>query len=114
MKKSILIIILTSLLFSICFSYRVADKNSSLAEGKKYKIQLSKHYEKVKLLSSTDSTITVINTNSLEKTMAKTDILKIRKRHFSIIKTALLPIGIVVVAVGIIFASYKPQFGKTN
>ena len=104
MKKSILIIILTSLLFSSCFSYRVVDKNSSLAEGKKYKIQLSKHYEKVKLLSNTDSTITVINKNSLEKTIAKTDILKIKKRRFSIIKTALLPVGIVVVSVTTIIA----------
>ena len=85
--------------------------------GKKYKIKQANKYEKVRLLSSTDSTITVNNAKKTENTIAKNDIKKIKKRRFSIIKTALLPVGIAVGGVVIIVAfggGYKLELGKLD
>ncbi len=99
-RGSILVLIATTLLLQSCFSYRVADINSNPAIGEKYKIKQSTNYEKVKVLSATDSSITVINNNK-ESTIAKKDIKIIKKRHYSVIKTALLP-GIALILIIII------------
>jgi hypothetical protein len=99
-RGSILVLIATTLLLQSCFSYKVADINSNPAIGEKYKIKQSTNYEKVKVLSATDSSITVINNNK-ESTIAKKDIKIIKKRHYSVIKTALLP-GIALILIIII------------
>lgn len=117
MQKSILYIVLLSFLLQSCFSYKTVDKNSEFVMGKKYNIKQANKYEKVRLLSSTDSTITVNNAKKTENTIAKNDIKKIKKRHFSIIKTALLPVGIAVGGVVIIVAfggGYKLELGKLD
>ncbi len=101
MRKSIIYILLLSFLLQSCYSYRLIDKDSELAVGKKYKIQQSNDYEKVRLLSVSDSTITVNKSKNSQKTIAVKDITKIKKRHFSVIKTALLPVGILVVVAGL-------------
>lgn len=117
MQKSILYIVLLSFLLQSCFSYKTVDKNGEFVMGKKYKIKQANKYEKVRLLSSTDSTITVNNAKKTENTIAKNDIKKIKKRRFSIIKTALLPVGIAVGGVVIIVAfggGYKLELGKLD
>ncbi len=117
MQKYILYIVLLSFLLQSCFSYKTVDKNSEFVMGKKYNIKQANKYEKVRLLSSTDSTITVNNAKKTENTIAKNDIKKIKKRHFSIIKTALLPVGIAVGGVVIIVAfggGYKLELGKLD
>lgn len=112
MKRNFSLLMIISLLLQSCFSYRVIDKNSNLALGKKYKIKQSKYYQNVRLLSTTDSTITVKNERNRVNTIVKNDIKAIKKRHFSATKTVLLPIGIVVVFVGLIVATYSgPDIG---
>jgi len=106
-------------LFQSCFSYRVIDKNSNFIANKKYKIKLSNKYQKVTLLSSTDSTITVNNNKNIETTISLNDIKKIKKRHFSYTKTTLLPVGVAVIGVVIILAVgegnlYSPKTGPIN
>ena len=109
MKKSIFILITISLLLQSCYRYRVIDKNSNLIDNKKYKIKLTNKYQKVRLLSSTESKITIIDNKRIECTIAKNDIKVIKKRQFSYTKTTLLPIGIVVVGVATIFAVGESQ-----
>ncbi|MBC7524215.1 MAG: hypothetical protein H7239_07235 [Flavobacterium sp.] len=101
MRKSILYILLLSFLLQSCYSYREIDKSSTLVIGKKYKIKQSNKYEKVRLLSFSDSTITVSNNKNSQNTIAIKDINKIKKRHFSVTKTVLLPIGILVVTASV-------------
>ena len=79
MKKSIAFLITISLLLQSCYSYKVIDKNSNLVIGKKYKIKQSNKYETFRLLSSTDSTITVTNNQNIENTIAKKNIKIIKK-----------------------------------
>jgi hypothetical protein len=112
MKNIFSLLIITSLLLQSCFSYRVIDKNSNLALGKKYKIKQSNRYENVRLLSATDSTITFKNDRNRVNTMVKNDIKTIKKRHFSATKTVLLPVGVVVGVVGLFVATYSgPKVG---
>ena len=112
MKKIFSLLIIISLLLQSCVSYRIIDKNSDLALGKKYKIKQYNLYEKVRLLLTTDSTITVKNDRNRVNTIVKNDIKTIKKRHFSVIKTALLPVGVAVVGVGLFLATYKgPSVG---
>ena len=107
MKKIFSLLIVISLLLQSCFSYKVIDKNSNLAAGKKYKIKQSSSYKKVRLLSTTDSTITFKNDRNRVITIAKTATKTIKKRHFSITKTALLPVGIAIVGVGLLAVTYN-------
>jgi predicted small secreted protein len=115
MKKSIIYILLVSFLLQSCFSYRVIDKNSDLAIGKKYKIKQSNKYEKVRLLASTDSTITVSNNKNIENTIAKNNIKVIKKRKFSVGKTTILVTSTLLggatllVADGLSKANYTPN-----
>lgn len=104
MKKSIIYILLFSFLLQSCYSYRLVDKNSKLVIGKKYKIKQSNKYQKIRLLSSTDSTITVRNNKNIETTITKNDIKTLKKRRFSITKTALLPVGVAAVGIFTILA----------
>lgn len=115
MKSKIIILIAISLLLQSCYSYKNIDKNSNLAMGKKHKINQSNKYEKVRLLSSTDSTITVINNKNIETTISIKEIKTIKKRKFSVGKTAilvtssLLGVGTILVLEGLSKTNYTPK-----
>ncbi len=115
MKSKIIILIAISLLLQSCYSYKVIDKNSNLTIGKKYKIKQSKKYEKVRLLASTDSTITIKNNINIETTIAITDIKVIKKRKFSVGKTAIfvtssiLGGGTILILDGLSKINYTPK-----
>jgi hypothetical protein len=110
MKKVTLLLIL-SVLFQSCYSYREIDVNQNLIEGKKYKIKQFNKYEKVRFVSSSDSSITIIDNKKLEQTIFKKDIITIKKRHFSVTKTILLPVG---VGIGIIGIGATIAFGNVR
>ena len=75
-NKSIFVLITLSLLLQSCYSYRNSNPtNSYLAVGRTYKIKQGKNFEKVKLKSFTDSTVTVANGKS-EIEIPKADIKK--------------------------------------
>ena len=114
MQKAVAFIILLSFLFQSCYSYKVIDKNSTLAIEKKYKIKQGTKYEKVLLLSSTDSSITVKNHKNLQNTIPKKEIQTIKKRRFSVAKTALLLLGIAAVAVVTLVAFSGGDFIRIN
>lgn len=101
MRKLIMCILLLTFLLQSCYSYKVIDIKSNLAVGEKYKIKLSNKFEKIRLVSSTDSTITINNNKKVEVIISKNDIKSIKKRQFSITKTILFPIGIVVTTIGL-------------
>ncbi|MBC7643364.1 MAG: hypothetical protein H7174_13695 [Flavobacterium sp.] len=113
MKTTTLFLITISLLLQSCFSYKTINpETANLVVGKTYKIKQNKIFEKVKLKSFTDSTIIVRRTFK-EKEILKSEILKMKQRKFSVIKTAVfIPVVVVVSAVGIFAATYKgPQIG---
>lgn len=113
MKKSILILITLSMLLQSCFSYRTINPtNSYLAVGRTYKIKQNNKYEKVKLKSFTDSTITVSN-GLTERQVDKTSILKMKQRESHTGKTVMFVATATVVGlVGLFVATYKgPQIG---
>ena len=109
-NQRIVICFLLTILLQSCYSYRVIDKNINFIANKKYKIKLTNKYQKVILLSSTDSTITVVDNKNIESTIAKNDIKTIKKRYFSVSKTVLLPIGIGVTALSVALIIDPPNF----
>ncbi len=110
-KKTIIYILLISFLLQSCFSYKSIDINSQLPVERKYKIKQSNKYENVRIISTTDSTITVSNNKKTINIIAKKDIKVIKKRHFSVLKTALLPVVVSAVGVVGIIVIGKPDFG---
>jgi hypothetical protein len=110
MKISIIFILLLSLLLQSCYSYRVIDKNNNFIANKKYKIKLTNKYQKVIILSSTDSTITVVDNKNIESTIVKNDIKTIKKRYFSVSKTVLFPIGVGITSLGVALIISPPNF----
>ena len=90
MKSKIIILIAISLLLQSCHSYRTINpSNCYLEVGKHYKIKQQTDFERVKLRSFTDSTITVINGNR-EQEISKKNIKKMKEREFSSGKTVVL------------------------
>jgi hypothetical protein len=115
MKSKTIILIAFSLLLQSCYSYRVIDKDSNLLIGKKYKIKQSDKYEKVRLLSSTDSTITVNNNKNIENTISLNDIKVIKKREFSEIKTGAIVAPTAIVGIlAILLKNYSPNYYKDS
>jgi hypothetical protein len=111
MKKSLIYLILFSFLLQSCYSYRRIDiTKKPLVEGKKYKIKQLGKFEKIRLKSQTDSTITVIE-NKKEIQILKNEIEDIKVKRFSVLKTILLPVGIVVVAAGAIVVAFSSGSG---
>lgn len=111
----IILIVITFLLQS-CYSYKVIDViKTPLVVGKKYKIKQSNKYENVRLLSSTESTITVSNVKNVQNTISLKDIKKIKKRKFSVGKTAIFVIttllggATIIVADGLSKTNYTPK-----
>ena len=98
MRKTISIITI-SLLFQSCFSYKAVENNFSQYEvGKHYKIQHDNKTKKVSIISKTDSFL-VVNHKFQEEAIGIDSIEKVQRRKFSIVKTVLMPTGIVAVIV---------------
>lgn len=96
MRKLCSLLAITFLLQS-CFSYRQVDSNPDNAVvGEKYKIEHKNITSKATIKSITDTSLVVVMTNSKEKQIPRKDITKLRKRKFSIVKTAALPVVVVV------------------
>lgn len=110
-KTSIYFLLSLTLLLQSCYSYRKISINQNLVENKKYKIKRFDVYEKVRLLSSTDSIVTVIGNKKVKYTIAREDIKEIKKRHLSATKLVLLPFGIAIVSITAIFAFGHPNVG---
>lgn len=108
---TIIFLTVALLLLQSCYCYQVVNKDGVHAINKKYKIKQSSKLEKVRLIASTDSTITVRNKNNVERTVANKDLKKIKKRYFSYTKTALLPVGVVVVGITAVLAIGGNHFG---
>lgn len=71
MKKIIVFLIAISFLFQSCYSYKSINPTTAyLKNGRIYKIKQQTGFEKVKLKSFTDSTMTVIN-GKIEKKLLK-------------------------------------------
>ena len=116
MKNTMIILIALSFLLQSCYSYKVIDVHKTpLIAEKKYKIMQSNKYENIRLLSSTESTVTVSNLKNVQNTIAIKDIKKMKKRKFSVAKTSVLVItsllggAIIIVADGLSNTNYTPK-----
>ena len=107
MKNLIIYLFLFSFLLQSCYNYRKLDLTTKpFVEGKKYQIKRSENFEKFKLISQTDSTISVTK-NSNVIMIQKNEIIDIKEKHFSVVKTILLPVGILAIGSGAIIHSFN-------
>lgn len=96
MKKTLLLLVI-SIVFQSCFSYKAVENNSSQYEiGKHYKLKQGKKSAEVKIISKPDSTL-VVKHKSQEKEVLINTILKAQKRKFSVVKTVFSSIGVFIV-----------------
>src|SRR6478735_9487696 len=94
MKTTLVYLIIISVLFQSCYSYKTIDiKESSLVVGKKYKIRQDTKFVKVKLELVNDSTITVKGGN-IREDIPISKIKEIKEAKFSTLKTIGFAIGI--------------------
>lgn len=93
MKKALLFLVITIACQS-CFSYKAVENNPSELEiGKHYKIKQNKKSIALKVLSKTDSSI-VYKSFFKEREITTNEIKSIKKRKFSVVKTAIfIPVG---------------------
>lgn len=111
MRKSVVLIVI-SVLFQSCFSYKaVENKSSEYQVGKFYKIKQKEEYEKVKIISTNDS-ILVVNHNFEEKEVAIKTITKVKKRKFSYFKTLILPPVTFIAIIAIAASSIQVKTGR--
>jgi hypothetical protein len=114
MKKTILVLLAFSFLLQSCFSYKTIDSDSKLLEiGKTYKIKVG-NKEHVGKLVSVNDTLTTLQFVNKQRDFKTEDIKLIKKRKFSIVKTALLPVAIVAVISVIFLATYDPNIKLGN
>ena len=107
MKKLIIYLFLFSFLLQSCYSYRKLDLTTKpFVEGKKYQIKQSGNFEKFKLISQTDTSI-VVNKNKTQIIILKNEIIDIKEKRLSVVKTILLPIGILAIGAGAIIHSFS-------
>lgn len=103
----IIILLIIPLLLQSCFSYKTLDNDTSKMEaGKTYKIERNHKYLKVVFNATKDSAI-LVSKNFEEQQIPIQDITSIKKRKFSIIKTLLLPLGIITAVIGLFVLNYK-------
>ncbi len=106
MKKIILFLFAVSFLFQSCFSYREIEKTDNLNQiGWNYKVKSEGKSFTGKLISQNDSIIK-LNNGFNEKEFKISEIDKIERKKFSVLKTLGLAIGIPAVLVGVIIATY--------
>lgn len=95
--KKIILFLAIGILFQSCYSYKAIENNpSELIIGKHYKVKQDKKSIKLKITSKTDSTI-VFRSNSKEQVISNDEITNIKKRKFSVVKTAFSSIGLLIV-----------------
>lgn len=110
--KKVIVFFVFVILFQSCYSYKKVENNLTQYEvGKYYKIKQGKKSDKVKIISKTDSTL-VVNHKLKEKEISINSISNAEKRKFSIVKTVLLPVIIVVVTVALVASSMKVNLGE--
>ena len=99
MKNITTTIFIFSLLLQSCYSYKTIDPSKTdLVEGKTYKIKIDNKFQKTNLVSLNDS---VANFKAGKKNIQtpKNEIGEIKIRKFSILKTACLTTGVIVIGV---------------
>ena len=107
MKKLIIYLFLFSFLLQSCYSYRKLDLTTKpFVEGKKYQIKQSGNFEKFKLISQTDTTI-VVHKHKTQIIILKNEIIDIKEKRLSVVKTILLPVGILAIGAGAIVHSFS-------
>ena len=90
-------------LLQSCYTYKQASVDS-LEQGKVYRVMLGNKKHKGELMQISDSTM-VLNRFGNKKIIKMSDVEMVRIRKFSIVKTALIPVGIVVGLVGLVAIS---------
>ena len=115
MKKTTAILLLSiTFLFQSCFSYQEIDKNSNSKKiGEKYKIKVGAQSYKGNLVAFNDSIVHIKNGNA-ENEFKISEINKLQKRKFSILKTLGYSTGIVVVIVALFSLTYSPSISVGN
>lgn len=119
MNKLLTYMILISTLLSSCYSYQTVNLDSKYLEGKKYKIVEENKIVKGTLKSFDDNNV-IIKSRGIEKQIPISEIKVLKIRKFSVTKTILLPITVLVVTTAIILTSgdlirirYSPK-GNTS
>lgn len=106
-----LLLLVISIVFQSCFSYKAVENNSSQYDiGKHYKIQQGNKTKKVIIVSKTDSLL-VINHKFKEEEINVNEIASVKKRKFSYFKTLILPPLTITVVIGILASSVKVRTG---
>ena len=113
MKKTNIILIATSFLLQSCYTYKTINPtNAYLAAGRTYKIKQNNKFEKVKLKSFTDSTITVSNSLTVRH-VDRISIIKMKQREFHTGKTVVFVATATVVGLVGLFVIANPiKIGK--
>ena len=89
MKKLILLLLLLSILFQSCFSYKAVEVNSIESEkNQKFKVaKLDRTNIKGRLVSINEKTM-ILENNGESQTILKDEINYVKVRKFSILKSA--------------------------
>ena len=114
MRKLFLFLAIVFLLQS-CFSYKAMDNDSSKMEtGKTYKIKQYHKFSKIVFHTTKDSII-LVSKDFKEQQIPIKDITNIKKRKFSIIKTAASPLTVAAVLIGLFALTYDgPSTGEIS
>jgi sulfate adenylyltransferase subunit 1 (EFTu-like GTPase family) len=116
MKRSIIYVLLTSVLLQSCYSYKTINlKDTPLVAGEKYKIKQEGKFIKTSLIATNDSVANFksakeVNQISIDK------ISEIKIRKISKIRTLILTMSIIIVGAGIMkLSTYKqPNYFSDN
>jgi len=109
--KKIIFLVLVSLLFQSCFSYKTVDYNAIAIEKKqKFEVEkLDRAIIKGRLFSKNEKAIVLENKGQLQ-TIPKDDIYEVKVRNFSFLKSAGLAVGTYLtaylVALGVFLVTY--------
>ena len=105
--KKLITLFAAAFLFQSCFSSRsVSQYDQNLQLEKRYRIETAKKtYRDARLKSANDSTLTVLAYNETVE-LRRSDIKKMKRRKFSVVKTIAYPVGTVAVIVGVFAATY--------
>lgn len=105
MKNIFLVLVVFSFLFPSCFSYREVEKNDSSKQiGLNYKVRSNGKSYTGKLVSFNDSIIT-FNNGFKDNEFKISDIQKIQRKKFSILKTVGFTVGVPVFVAGVFVAT---------
>ena len=94
------IILIISILFQGCYSYREVNINSVAANGKTYKIKEGYDQRKIKIITVKDSSLVVEDWEG-QREIKKSEIAKIKAKEFN----GLLTAGVVVASLVLVIPS---------